>query len=304
MIPGLRRISFRIIGAGLASFLITVTCHAQQHALTADDYARAEKFMNYNTAPLALRTGVRPAWIADGRFWYRVATENGNEFILVDPARGTRGPAFDQAKLAAALSAASGAKYEAFNLPFQQIDFSADGKSISFFVERRPWTCDAQGNQCNPAPDGAGSRAEGGRGGQRGGGGFGANAMATSPDGKRIAFVRDYNLWIRDAATGKESQLTTDGVKDFGYATNNAGWTKSDSPVLAWAPDSKKIATFRHDGRGVGEMYLVDTRTGHPNLQAWKYPLPGDEKIFMIERVIINVDGNENAARVIRLKIP
>src|SRR4030095_13809206 len=236
--------------------------------------------------------------------WYRVATENGNEFILVDPARGTRGPAFDQAKLAAALSAASGAKYEAFNLPFQQIDFSADGKSMSLFVERRDWTCDNKGNQCSPAPDGAGNRAEGQRGGQRGGGGFGANAMATSPDGKRIAFVRDYTLWIRDSATGKETQLTTDGVKDFGYLTNNAGWTKSDSPVLAWAPDSKKIATFRHDGRGVGEMYLVDTRTGHPHLQAWKYPLPGDEKIFMIERVIINVDGNENAARVIRLKIP
>src|SRR5215470_8002322 len=135
MIPDLRRIPFRIICAGLASFLITVTCHAQQRALTADDYARAEKFMNYNTAPLALRAVVRPTWIADDRFWYRVATEKGNEFILVDPARGTRGPAFDQAKLAAALSAASGAKYEAFNLPFQQIDFSADGKSISFFVE-------------------------------------------------------------------------------------------------------------------------------------------------------------------------
>ena len=119
MIPGLRRISFRIIGAGLASFLITVTCPAQQHALTGDDYARAEKFMNYNTAPLALRTGVRPTWIADDRFWYRVATENGNEFIMVDPTRGTRGPAFDHAKLAAALSAASGGKYEAFNLPFQ-----------------------------------------------------------------------------------------------------------------------------------------------------------------------------------------
>src|SRR4029434_843117 len=91
MIPGLRRISFRIIGVGLAGYLITVTCPAPQHALTADDYARAEKFMNYNTAPLALRTGVRPTWIADERFWYRVATENGNEFILVDPARGTRG---------------------------------------------------------------------------------------------------------------------------------------------------------------------------------------------------------------------
>src|SRR5262245_59536325 len=191
MIPGLRRIPFLIICTGLASILITVTRPAQQLALTADDYARAEKFMNYNTAPLALRTGVRPTWIADDRFWYRVATENGNEFSLVDPTRGTRGPAFDQAKLAAALSAASGTKYKAFNLPFQQIDLSADGKSISFFVESRRWTCDAQGNQCNPAPSGAGNRAEGQRGGRRGGGGFGGKAMATSPEGKRIAFIRD-----------------------------------------------------------------------------------------------------------------
>jgi len=63
-----------------------------------------------------------------------------------------------------------------------------------------------------------------------------------------------YNLWVRNLESGKETQLTTDGVKDFGYATNNAGWTKRDSPVLMWSPNSDKIATFQHDGRGVGEM--------------------------------------------------
>ncbi len=46
------------------------------------------------------------------------------------------------------------------------------------------------------------------------------------------AFIRDYNLWAKEISTGKETQLTADGVKDFGYATNNAGWTKSDRPVL------------------------------------------------------------------------
>ncbi|HMV82731.1 MAG TPA: DPP IV N-terminal domain-containing protein [Blastocatellia bacterium] len=278
--------------------LMTTICIAQPRALTAEDYVRAEKLMGYNTAPLVLRAGVRPTWLPDGRFWYRVATENGNEFVLVDPARGVKGPAFDHAKLAAALSAATGAKYEAFKLPFQQIEFSADGKTISFNVERRRFTCDVQGNQCRAE---AGENREAGqRNGQRGARGFGADAMATSPDGKRVAFIRDYNLWVREAATGKETQLTTDGVKDFGYATNNAGWSKSDSPVLAWSPDSKKIATFQHDGRGVGEMYLVNTQVGHPKLEAWKYPLPGDAKIFLIERVIIDVD----AAKVVRLKMP
>src|SRR5262245_8365229 len=202
MLPSLRRIPLRIIAAGLASLLITITCIAQQRAFTAADYARAEKFMNYNTSPLVLRTGVRPTWMPDERFWYRIATGNGNEFILVDPARGTRNPAFDHAKLAAALSAASGKKYEAFKLPFQQFEFSSDGKTISFNVERQRWTCDLGGDQCISAADTGGNRRGGQRGGQRGGG-FGANAMATSPDGKRIAFVRDYNLWVRDVATGK-----------------------------------------------------------------------------------------------------
>jgi dipeptidyl aminopeptidase/acylaminoacyl peptidase len=120
-----------------------------------------------------------------------------------------------------------------------------------------------------------------------------------SPDGRRTAFIRDFNLWVRDVATGKETALTTDGVKDFGYATDNAGWTRSDRPILLWSPDSKKIATFQHDGREVGEMYLVDTRVGHPKLQAWKYPLPGDEHIFTIQRVIIDVDQ----PKVTRLKM-
>lgn len=121
----------------------------------------------------------------------------------------------------------------------------------------------------------------------------------TSPDGKKMAYIHKYNLWIKDLYTNKETQLTTDGIADFGYATNNAGWTKSYSPVLLWSPDSKKIATFQHDGRGVGNMYLVTTNVGHPRLESWKYPLPEDSVIFRIHRVIIEVDQ----PKVIRLKM-
>ena len=66
----------------------------------------------------------------------------------------------------------------------------------------------------------------------------------TSPDGKRAALIRDWNLWVRDVATKQEKALTTDGVKDFGYATDNAGWVRSDRAIVLWSPDSKKIATF------------------------------------------------------------
>lgn len=119
------------------------------------------------------------------------------------------------------------------------------------------------------------------------------NNSIVSPDGKYQAFIKDNNLWIREMLTQKEIQLTTDGAKDFGYATDNAGWKHSNQPILRWSPDSKKIATFKQDQRNVGDMYLVTTNVGHPQLLQWKYPLPGDSVIAMIHRVIIDVDSKK-----------
>ena len=138
-----------------------------------------------------------------------------------------------------------------------------------------------------------------GRGAGAGSRGGGRNTVI-SPDGKLAAFIRGENLWVRDLAAGTERQLTTDGVNDFGYATDNAGWTRSDRPILLWSPDSRKIATFQQDQRSVGDMYLVETRVGHPVLQAWKYPLPRDSVVTMIHRVVINLDG----PGVVRLQMP
>ena len=61
-------------------------------ALTSADYARAERFMAYNTTPLVLHSGVRATWLPDDRFWYRTTTENGEEAVLVDAAHATRTP--------------------------------------------------------------------------------------------------------------------------------------------------------------------------------------------------------------------
>lgn len=140
----------------------------------------------------------------------------------------------------------------------------------------------------------------GGGGGGRGGAGAAARTDAPSPDGKRTAYIKDWNLWVRDLATGQETQLTTDGVENDGYATDNAGWSKSDRAILLWSPDSKKIATFQQDQRKDGDMYVVHTKVGHPDLEAWKYPLPGDANVTMIARVVIDVD----AKKVIRFKMP
>ncbi len=271
----------------LAILAATAPAVAQQQppVVTAADYARAEKFLRANTAPLVFGATVRPTWLPDDSFWYRNTIPEGSEFVLIYPATRTRTRAFDHVRLAAALSAAADTTYDAFDLPFTRFESAADGQSITFDVESRRYTCDIRGASCT-------GEERQSRDSERN--------TVLSPDSTRAAFIRDYNLWVRDLATGEETQLTTDGVEDFGYATDNAGWTKSDRPVLLWSPDSKKIATFQHDQRGVGEMYLVSTNVGHPRLEAWKYPLPEDSVIFRIHRVVVHLDG----PRMVRLRMP
>src|SRR5438876_2428920 len=215
----------------------------QPAALTAADYARAEKMLPSGTGMFIDRAGVRPVFLPDGRFYYQVLTPNAREYVLINPADGSR-------KTAASLA--------------------------------------GLGVQPGGAPAGGGRRARGG-----------GNEIP-SPDGNRTAYIKDFNLWVRDIASGKETQLTTDGVKDFGYATDNAGWKKSERAILVWSPDSKKIATFQQDERNVSDTYLVSTNVGAPKLSAWKSALPGDPNIAMIQRVIIDVD----AAKITRLQLP
>src|SRR5579864_3075841 len=182
---------------------------AQTRALTTADYAHAEQFMPYNVDPLVYHGPVRATFLEVGRFYYRVAVPEGHEFILVDAAKGTKAPAFDHAKLAAALSAAAGAKYEAYKLPFT--DFEMAGDSIVVDADGKRFRCDVAGSKCEEIAGGGGRRGRGGRGGG-GRGGRGAIAQSVSPDGKRAVFIRDENLWSREVATGAETQLTKDGV--------------------------------------------------------------------------------------------
>ena len=66
-----------------------------QDALTVKDYANAENQMGYNTQKYVDRANVFPNWMPGEKFWYRVLTPTGSEFVLVDAAKGTRTVAFD-----------------------------------------------------------------------------------------------------------------------------------------------------------------------------------------------------------------
>jgi dipeptidyl aminopeptidase/acylaminoacyl peptidase len=257
------------------------------YQFTIEDYARAERMLAPTIIPLVSGTAGQPTWLPDGRFWYRATTPEGATFFLVDPVKKARVPAFDHAALAAALSRAIDTTVKAEKLPFNSFALSAEGSAITVTIKNKRWTCDRAGKGCTagrdlPTPP---------------------PHSSLSPDSTTAVFIRDYNLRAVNLGTGTETRLTTDGIKDFGYATNNAGWVHSDNPVVTWSPDSRRIATFQHDGRGVRDMVLAGTNPGAPTLEQWKYPLPGDSVVFRIQRVIID-RGSDGAPRMVRLQMP
>ena len=262
----------------------TVQAHARQ--LTDADYARAVKFLPQSTDPLVDHDMQRVKWLDDTHFWYRDHDASGDHIMEMDVTTGKIAPAFDQAKLAAALGKARGKAMKATKWPARGFDFRVlPGGDLDVQLGDNWFRCDLSGVGVCTARDKMLKT--------------GNEPGALSPDGNLLAFVRDWNLWVRDLATGKETQLTTDGAKDYGYATQNAGWIHGDGAIVRWSPDSKRIASYRQDQREVGDMYTVDTRVGHPKLDAWKYPLPGDDKVFMIEPVVIDVAAN----KMVRLKM-
>ncbi len=117
----------------------------------------------------------------------------------------------------------------------------------------------------------------------------GAQQLATfSPDGDRVAFVRENNLFIKNLKFGSESQITYDGKKneiingapdwvyeeEFGF--NKAFW---------WSPDSKFLAFIRFDETEVPEfsmtMYagdnpIIEENKLYPGLETFKYPKAGE----------------------------
>jgi dipeptidyl-peptidase-4 len=102
-----------------------------------------------------------------------------------------------------------------------------------------------------------------------------------SPDGSHVAFVRDFDLWLLDLATGTERALTTDG-QDGTFLNGTTDWLyweeiwDRDATGYWWSPDGTHIAYYRFDERQVPVHPLVDEAPLHPTVRQQKYPKPGD----------------------------
>jgi dipeptidyl aminopeptidase/acylaminoacyl peptidase len=272
-----------MLGALLLVGAATGTATAQ---VTSADYERAAGMLGDRTTPL-LDDWLRDAtWLDDGSVVYALVSGGIPAYMRLDPATGKTTPAFDLQALADAVNKANpkGKQVEARKLSLGDIRSGDDALLVSVRGDDRVYRCGDKRCVAVAKPK------------------SGDEPGVASPDGSREAFIRDWNLWLRDTATGAETRLTSDGRPDYGYATDNAGWKHTGDAVVAWSPDGQKIATFQQDQRKTSSMTLVGTNVGAPKVQQWKYPFVGDKDVTMIERVIIDLSGAKPAT--LRLRMP
>jgi dipeptidyl aminopeptidase/acylaminoacyl peptidase len=225
-----------------------------------------------------------PHWFAgDTKFWYRNDLRGqAKEFILVDAEKGTRQPAFDHDKLAAALSKAANHEYKSDHLPFSTLQFGDDGKTVKFEAADKSWECNLDDYKCtekpgsggastsslavpdapvamsgpvadyllSPAADDATTSNDDADDEPRG------RRSRKSPDGKWTASVRDGNLFVR-SQDGAERQLSTDGATNHAYGL--VEWSPESDVIVAWRiepGDRKEVFNIESSPSGGGRAIL------------------------------------------------
>ena len=247
---------------------VWVAIPADAQEVTADDYNRAAQLLSWHTNNLVQGGAVQPNWIpATDRFWYRTRVQEGHEYIVVDPARASRGPLFDRHRLASALSLAADTAFVGTKLPFQSFEFLGSESRIAVDVGKRRFECDLAAYACasvDTLPDAA--------------------AFAVSPDSTLEVFMQGHDLYLRSFRGGDTIRLTNDGEEYFAYGAGSPspGQLRRDTPQrpqVSWAPNSRRLAVMRPDERGVELMHYISSTPSRPKHYARPYALPGDSII-------------------------
>lgn len=249
--------------------------------------SRYEKAQNLARGVLsktvAFNTTLYPIWIGQSDFfWYERESSEGREYRLVDAAEAVNNEAFNHQHFASTLGQVLAREIDPYNLPItevdmdldveksiiQSLDFTAFGKRFSFHLVSG--VCQEKGAI--------------------------SKSWSISPDGKKAAFVRDCNLWLRDTVSGKERALTDDGEDEFVYGIAGSAWghLMGSEAQACWSDDSKRIFTVQRDTRLVKNLPVIHhvPRDGslRPILKNYKIAYPGDEHTETLRLVCIEVE--------------
>lgn len=116
-----------------------------------------------------------------------------------------------------------------------------------------------------------------------------------SPDGTRVAYVRDNNLYLQNLGDLRISALTTNGSSTLINGT--ADWVYEEELDLrdgfSWSPDGKAIAYWQMDTTGVPDFNLINNTEGmYPRLTTFAYPKTGEQN-SSVRVGVVNAEGGD-----------
>ena len=123
-----------------------------------------------------------------------------------------------------------------------------------------------------------------------------------SPDGKKVGYVREHNIYVENLSDGNIKQLTNDGLVTIINGTFD--WVYEEELDLRdgfrWSPDSKSIAYWQLDASGIGVFNLVNyTDSTYSKIIPVQYPKVGTTN-SACKVGVVNADGGET----VWIKVP
>jgi dipeptidyl aminopeptidase/acylaminoacyl peptidase len=250
-------------------------------------YQNAERTRGDKILPLALNLSIAPIWVANSdRFWMRLQDADGWQYLAVDPQRRERRLAFDHARLAAAISHATGRAADDKHLAFSDLRVDETQQRLSFEIADNLLECDLTSYTCTavrkPPRD---------------------PLSAVSPDGTMAIVAKDDNLWLRNLPSGAERQLTHDGEPHFSYGTmpgssllvvlQKSSGMKFPPFGVQWSPDSRRIVVTRVDERTLPDYFFLQSvpydGTLRPKVISMRTALSGESNKAAAHGSIIDV---------------
>jgi dipeptidyl aminopeptidase/acylaminoacyl peptidase len=249
---------------------------------TAADYARSEG-LRRRVDGLVVGAPEQARWIDSTLFWYRKTAKSGWDYVIADARTLQKRAAFDQQRLATALSAATKRTYTPTTLPVNALMFfTAD--STELVVDSTRWHCNVSRYQCARVerPDSLRPRGFRQGGGILGNAGTADDRPKISPDGKWEAIVRNHNVFVRPVDGVRQQSagmmLSTDGSEADAYSQQS----------IVWAPDSKRLVTYRVRPGFRREVHYIESSPEdqlQPKHSTLLYHKPGD--VLDVERPVL-----------------
>lgn len=256
--------------------------------ITKTDYTRAASFLfqNLNNKKV-FNLNVQPLWSGDSTgFAFITQSKEGELFNKIDLKKMQVESLFDQQGLASLLTDSLKKPVQANDLSLNDLKY-VDKNKISFTAVDKNYLLDLTTYQLSPAPKEQENEME-----------------SKSPDGKWIAYTKDYNLYIKSVATGAVKQLSTAGFKNYEYASyydwgeiiEGENGERPPHFAVSWSPDSKWIQAYICDLRKGQKMYLLDWSVDtlyRARLLSYYRGSPGDTDMVYMTPVIFNIETGE-----------